>query len=125
MCVVFKKMSQTDGKALIAKGDKLMKGSWFHKPNYDEASQVYTNAANLYRAGREWPECVDAYEKASDAFMKNGIGFSAAECLEKCPDAIIHKFGVAYFTMNEYFGKDTEQDFGGIGTQRGLTLLAH
>ena len=33
----------------------------------------------------------------------------AAECLEKCPDALIHKYGVANFTMNEYFGKDTEK----------------
>lgn len=33
----------------------------------------------------------------------------AAECLEKCPDALMHKYGVAYFTMNEYFGKDTEE----------------
>ncbi len=33
----------------------------------------------------------------------------AAEYLEKCPDTVRLKFGVAFFTMNEYFGKDTEE----------------
>jgi len=68
---------------MMAKGDKMMKSSWFHKPDYDGASQQYNQAANVFRAGMQWKECVDAYEKASDAYDKNGIGFSAAEMLEK------------------------------------------
>ena len=33
----------------------------------------------------------------------------AAECLEKCPDVIRFKYPTAYYTIEEYFGKDTEE----------------
>ena len=33
----------------------------------------------------------------------------AAECLERCPDVIRFKYPTAYYTIEEYFGKDTEE----------------
>lgn len=75
-------MSKESGDALVAKGDKQMKGGWFRRADPDAASQAYKDAANAYRAAGEWELCVGAYEKAAAAFAKNGVGFYAGEMLE-------------------------------------------
>ena len=70
------------GEELMKKGDKLSKGGFFRRADYDGAAVAYKEAALAYRAALQWRKCVDAYCAAADANGKNNIWFTSGEMLE-------------------------------------------
>jgi len=64
--------------------------SWFGSNKYEEAAEIYTKAANLFKIDKKLEEAADAFNKAADCYIKSDSGFyaassyvNAANCLKK------------------------------------------
>ncbi|KAI1304870.1 hypothetical protein EDD11_005043 [Mortierella claussenii] len=66
-------MSEREAQELVAKADKRATGSsWFFSSTskYEEASELYTKAANIYKMAKRWKESGDTFCKAADMQLK-------------------------------------------------------
>jgi alpha-soluble NSF attachment protein len=77
---------------LMDKANKKMNGFWpFGNGKFEEAEEMFTKAANLYKLCKKWQEAGDAFMKASECSAKLGnkhevatAYVSASGCYKKC-----------------------------------------
>ncbi|KAF8923894.1 hypothetical protein BGZ58_002405 [Dissophora ornata] len=65
-------MSEREAQELVAKADKKATPStwFFNSTKYEEAAELYTKAANIYKMAKRWKESGDTFCKAADMQLK-------------------------------------------------------
>ncbi|KAF9954895.1 hypothetical protein BGZ72_004182 [Mortierella alpina] len=73
-------MSEREAQELVAKADKkATSSSWFFGGNkFEEAAELYTKAANIYKMAKRWKESGDTFCKAADMQLKGNERDEAA-----------------------------------------------
>jgi len=72
-------MSQEEkADALMIQGDKKVKSFWPGGSKYEEASEMYVKAANLYKVVKKWDEAGKAFLKSADCQIKAQTKHEAA-----------------------------------------------
>jgi len=71
-------------QALIQEAGKKMNPtgflSMFSGPKFDDAAELYSKAANMYKIAKKWDKAGDTYQLAADAYRRCQYGHEAATC---------------------------------------------
>ena len=71
-----------EGEKALLDAAKLLKKSWFSKPDPEAAAAEYEKAATCFRVAKAVPRAIDAFSKASEMHDKFDSSYMAAKHLE-------------------------------------------
>eukprot|EP00921_Rhytidocystis_pertsovi_P009385 GHVQ01015093.1.p1 GENE.GHVQ01015093.1~~GHVQ01015093.1.p1 ORF type:complete len:303 (+),score=49.30 GHVQ01015093.1:161-1069(+) len=101
--------AEADGRELVKRAQKVARGGFMSfltgGPNYDEACQLYVNAANKYKLAKLWQLAAECFVKAAYLQEKNGALNEQAKCFVDAADLMKR-----YSTNDsvEYYSKAVE-----------------
>jgi tetratricopeptide (TPR) repeat protein len=80
-----------DAKAFLQQGELASKKTWYHPPDFVEASSAYSRAgAGFLKLGR-FNEAQEAFEKAAQAYDHDGVVSKCGECLGLAAKAALER----------------------------------
>eukprot|EP00216_Chloropicon_sp_CCMP2111_P005679 CAMPEP_0198235348 /NCGR_PEP_ID=MMETSP1446-20131203/1260_1 /TAXON_ID=1461542 ORGANISM="Unidentified sp, Strain CCMP2111" /NCGR_SAMPLE_ID=MMETSP1446 /ASSEMBLY_ACC=CAM_ASM_001112 /LENGTH=288 /DNA_ID=CAMNT_0043916483 /DNA_START=68 /DNA_END=934 /DNA_ORIENTATION=+ len=99
-------MHARKGKDAKEKADKKLKGWGLFGNKFEEASELYEQAANSFKLAKQWKEAAECYDLLSECFVKleslheaaSAMG-SAAGCVKK----VDPKLAIPYFSKSSDF----------------------